>query len=102
MLQYKIIRNNILTWETVKTPQERIIKNMTTNERDALNNIGLPQLADKNELEKKDIKLIKEQIKTFDNYYLDNSFKESNTRKILRELVNNFCVNYRCYSLIIE
>lgn len=75
---------------------------MTVNERDALNNIGLPQLANKNELTKNDIKLIKEQIKEFDNYYIDNSFKESNTRKTLKELVNNFCVNYRCYSLIIE
>ena len=75
---------------------------MMTKERDALNNVGLPQLANKNELTKNDIKTIKNKIDELDNYYIDDSFKESNTRKTLKELVNNYCVIYRSYSLLIK
>lgn len=75
---------------------------MTIKERDALNNIGLPQLAEKNELTKDDIKLIVNSVKEFDKRYLDNSFKNSETRQTLKNIVNNFCDVYRSYSLIIE
>ena len=75
---------------------------MTTQERDALNNVGLPQLTNKNELTKGDIKTIKSKIEELDKYYIDNSFKESNTRKVLINIVNNYCVVYRSYSLLIK
>ena len=75
---------------------------MTIQERDALNNVGLPQLTSKNELTKNDIKTIKNKIEELDNYYIDNSFKESNTRKTLKTMVNNYCDIYRCSSLLIK
>ena len=75
---------------------------MTTQEKDALNNVGLPQLASKNELTKSDIKTIKNKIEELDKYYIDNSFKESNTRKVLINIVYNYCVVYRSYSLLIK
>lgn len=75
---------------------------MMIQERDALNNVGLPQLASKNELTKNDIKAIKNKIEELDKYYIDDSFKESNTRKTLKTMVNNFCDIYRCSSLLIK
>ena len=85
-----------------KTPQKRTLKNMTVKERDALNNIGLPQLAQSEELTKDDIKTIIKTIGEFDKKYIDNSFKESNTRKTLINFINNYCVVYRWYSLYIK
>ena len=75
---------------------------MTIQERDALNNVGLPQLTSKNELTKNDVRTIKNKIEELDKYYIDDSFKESNTRKTLKTMVNNYCDIYRCSSLLIK
>ena len=75
---------------------------MTIQERDALNNIALPQLANKDELTKNDIKTIKNKIEELDKYYIDDSFKKNNTRKTLKTMVNNYCDIYRCSSLLIK
>lgn len=71
----------------------------------ALLNSGLPQLAEKlqkgEELTKGDYKTIYNQIKDFDNYYL-KGWKESTTRQILVEELNNISIIYRWQSLIIK
>lgn len=77
-----------------------------TQLKDALNNIGLPQLAQKLSIEqeftKDDFRTIKDTIQDMDNYYIDSSFTQSNTRKTLINFINNYCVVYRWYSLLIK
>jgi len=93
----------MFTWATEKdTTKKDFKKYMTVKERDALNNIGLPHLAQDEELTKDDIKTIIKTIGEFDKKYIDNSFKESNTRKTLINFINNYCVVYRWYSLYIK
>ena len=67
----------------------------------ALLNSGLPQMVNKKEFAKDDIKTIEKQMKSLDNYY-KNSYKQSETRKTLINYINNYCVACRWYSLIIE
>jgi len=68
---------------------------------DALLNSGLPQMVNKNDFTKSEIKTIEKQISVLDNYY-KNSYKQSETRKTLINYINNYCVACRWYSLIIE
>ena len=69
---------------------------------DALNNAGLPHLADQyrnnNDLTKEQIKEIIKQINNFDNYYL-KGWKESTTRETLKQLVNSYINICRWYSI---
>lgn len=79
---------------------------MTRQElHDAFLNGGVPQMTLKTdkgeELSKQDVREIYNQIKDFDNYY-KSGWKESKTRKILVEFVNQWCDDYRCFSLIIK
>jgi len=75
-----------------------------TNLRDALNNIGLPQLI--NEMSDKEpsiehLKTIKNEITIFDNYYI-SGFQGSETRNTLKTFLNKWAIVYRKYSLIIS
>lgn len=77
-----------------------------TQLKDALNNIGLPQLAQKlsneQEFTKDDFRTIKDTIQDMDNYYIDGTFTQSDNRKALTNFVNEYCFAYRWYSLIIK
>ena len=82
---------------------------MTSKQRDALNNLGFPQLTEKNSIfdfSKSDIQLIKKEILDCDKDFLKKHNKKevqgNETRNILKNIVNSYCVAYRCYSLIIE
>ena len=70
--------------------------------RDALNNVGLPQLVemDFQNPTKKELKTIKEKVSEFDAYY-ESGWKESTTRQTLKEYVNNWVDDFRCHSLVI-
>lgn len=68
---------------------------------DAMLNNGLPQMANKKDFSKNDIKIIIEKVNDFDNYYKD-SYKKSETRETIKNYVNNYCVACRWYSLIIK
>ena len=78
---------------------------MKTNEvKDALNNTGLPHLADKIQnsfldLSKDDVKEVINQIKSFDNYY-KQGWDKSETRQSLVSLIDNYVDTFRCYSLL--
>lgn len=68
---------------------------------DAMLNSGLPQMANKKDFTKNDVKIIIAKVKDLDNYYKD-SYKQSETRKTLINYINNYCVACRWYSLIIK
>lgn len=68
---------------------------------DTFNNCGLPQYDSKSNLSKKDIKTIKEQLQNMFDYYGD-SFINSDSYKILKNYINNYCVACCWYSLIIK
>ena len=69
---------------------------------DALLNAGLPHLADQyrnnNELTKEQTKEIINQIEKFDNYY-KKGWKGCETRETLKQLVNNYIIVCRWYSI---
>lgn len=72
--------------------------------KDALNNIGMPHLANKIEssfcdLSKKDVKEVINQIKDFDNYY-KQGWKESETKQTLVGLIDDYVNAFRCYSIL--
>ena len=72
--------------------------------KDALNNIGMPHLAEKvkssfYDLSKQDVKELVEQIKSFDDYY-KQGWKESETKQTLVSLIDNYINTFRCYSLL--
>jgi uncharacterized protein YpuA (DUF1002 family) len=68
----------------------------------ALLNGGLPDIHDKilsrEELTKEDYKKVKNQIKDFDDYFVEG-WKDSETREILKNFVNDFAECCRCSSL---
>ena len=75
-----------------------------TTMRDALNNIGLPQLAlgmDFNNPTKKELKTIKEKVLEMDNYY-DEKWVECETRIILKNYVNKWVETIRCFNLLVK
>ena len=80
---------------------------MITNKelRVAFLNSGLPQLSDKlvkdEPLTKEDFKVVKKQIEDFDNYYL-GGWKESKTRQVLKDTLNEVSSIFRWYSLFVE
>ena len=66
-------------------------KTRATSLRDALNNAGLPHLADKVRTDERDLsgsdrKEIKSRVSDFDGYYRKD-WKESETRAVLMELL---------------
>ena len=72
--------------------------------KDALNNAGLPHLADKvkssfYDLSKDDVKEVINQVKVFDNFYV-KGWTDSDTRKTLNYLIDNYVMAFRCYSLL--
>lgn len=73
-----------------------------TQMREALNNVGLPQLVgmDFQNPTKEELKSIKEKVVEFDDYY-KCGWKESTTRQTLKDYVNNWVDVFRCYSLVI-
>lgn len=72
---------------------------MTVN--DSFLNCGLPQYNANSNLTENDIQTIKNQLNDFSAYY-GNSFLNSDSYKMLKNYVNNYCVACRWYSLIIE
>ena len=69
---------------------------------DAFLNSGLPQFTNKSDFTKNDIQTIKKQVLELANYYKDNSYIKSNSYKVLKDFVNNYCVACRWYSLLIR
>lgn len=68
---------------------------------DAFLNCGLPQMTNKSDFSKNEIREIIAQVKDFDNYYI-SGWKESKTRQTLKEFVNDYCSLFRWYSLSID
>lgn len=76
---------------------------MNVRERDLLNNIGRPDLADCLDIldfKKEDIKFLKEKDQEFLDKYED--WQKCEDRKILVAIVNEWCSVFRCQSLIID
>lgn len=69
---------------------------------DAFLNAGMPQYAEKirqgETLTKNDIKNIIENIKGFDSYYL-KGWKESTTREIIKNIVNEYITIFKWFSI---
>ena len=77
---------------------------MKTKQRDALNNIGLPQLTNYcsiYDLSKREVAKIRETILYFDSFY-EVTPKDNDTRKEVVNIINLWCDAFRCSSLIIE
>lgn len=92
-MQYKYIVLLYRHKEEKKMDQKKL--------NDAFLNSGLPQFTNKSDFTKSDIQTIKTQLHNFANYYAI-SFVKSDTYKVLKDFVNNYCVACRWYSLIIK